>query len=711
MKLLSLFSGIGAFEKALNRLQINYELVAYCEIDKYASKSYAAIHGVPESMNLGDITKVDEKSLPKDIDLITYGFPCQDISLAGKQKGLFNEDGSQTRSGLFFEALRIIEKSQPRVAIAENVKNLTSKKFAEQFKIVLESLETAGYNNYWKVINAKDFGIPQNRERVFIVSIRKDIDTGMFKFPEGFELSTRLKDLLEKEVDEKFYINNDRISKLLESISAKDAVIGGTQKHQSVKTDGICTCLTASMGKGGDHVPMVKQIANVCPTKTRDNPNQGRVYDTEGLAPSLTGMGGGNLQPFIEIKEVTYGDNAVAAAMRGRYNENGQIEQNFEVSDREYANAITTVQKDSLISESLRIRKLTPKECFRLMNFDNEDFDKAAAVNSNAQLYKQAGNSIVVACPYYIIKALIEANILIDKEKKEMELKMNEFQLPGKILFNYEELKQELTEKVSYYENLVYTDEQIKEAKADKATLNKLKKSLNDERIRMEREYMEPFNDFKSKLNEIISIIEKPIAAIDLQVKAYDDKQKQDKKDQIMALWDEMEKPAELKFDLVFEERMLNTSFNMKHVKTCITDAIDKFNRDVKTLEELPEFGFEAKHIYFKTLDINLALAEGQRMAQIQKKKQEAEAEKARLKVEAEEKAAAAALENSMNPPVSEEAAQPDHGPENVDAVPKSETVQKAPAQWVKFQALLTTEDALALRDFFDDRHIEFKPI
>lgn len=124
MKLLSLFSGIGAFEKALNRLQINYKLVAYCEIDKYASKSYAAIHGVPESMNLGDITKVDEKSLPKDIDLITYGFPCQDISLAGKQKGLFNEDGSQNRSGLFFEALRIIEETKPVVAIAENVKNL-----------------------------------------------------------------------------------------------------------------------------------------------------------------------------------------------------------------------------------------------------------------------------------------------------------------------------------------------------------------------------------------------------------------------------------------------------------------------------------------------------------------------------------------------------------------------------------------------------------
>lgn len=206
LKILSLFSGIGAFEKAFKRLGVDYELVNYCEIDKYASKSYAAIHGVSESLNLGDITKVDTAALPKGIDFVVYGFPCQDISLSGKQKGLFNEDGTQTRSGLFFEALRIIKDTQPRVAIAENVKNLTSKKFSEQFNTVLESLEAAGYNNYWKVLNAKDYGIPQNRERVFIVSIRKDIDTGFFKFPEPHELKLKLKDLLESVVDEKYYL-------------------------------------------------------------------------------------------------------------------------------------------------------------------------------------------------------------------------------------------------------------------------------------------------------------------------------------------------------------------------------------------------------------------------------------------------------------------------------------------------------------------------
>ena len=148
IKYLSLFSGIGAFEKALDRLQIPFELVGYCEIDKYASKAYSLLHKVPESMNFGDITQLDETTLPDDIDLITYGFPCQDISVAGQLRGLLSEDGTKTRSGLFFDALRIIEHTQPKVCIAENVKNLTSPRFSEQFKTVLQGLEDAGYNNY-----------------------------------------------------------------------------------------------------------------------------------------------------------------------------------------------------------------------------------------------------------------------------------------------------------------------------------------------------------------------------------------------------------------------------------------------------------------------------------------------------------------------------------------------------------------------------------
>lgn len=143
-----------------------YQLVGYCEIDKYAANAYSQIHGVSEELNLCDVTKVNT-ILMDDVDLITYGFPCQDISAAGKQRGFEDKDGNRTRSGLFFEALRIIEETRPLYAIAENVKALTSKKFEKEFKTVLDSLNDAGYNNYWAVLNAKDYGIPQNRERVF----------------------------------------------------------------------------------------------------------------------------------------------------------------------------------------------------------------------------------------------------------------------------------------------------------------------------------------------------------------------------------------------------------------------------------------------------------------------------------------------------------------------------------------------------------------
>ena len=302
IKLLSLFSGIGAFEKALENLGIDFELVGFSEIDKYASASYCAVHGVSADKNLGDITKIDERSLPSDIDLITYGFPCQDISIAGKKKGFTDEQGNRTRSGLFFEALRIIEGTKPKYAIAENVKNLTGTKFKEQFTTVLQSLENAGYNNYWKVLNAKDYGIPQNRERVFIISIRKDIDTG-YEFPDKQELKFRLKDMLEDKVDEKYYITNfDNVS----PVNSEYSMING-----------------GSIGKMHD-------ISR-------------RVYQTSGIAPTIHCCGGGNTEP------------KVAVAMRGRYNEDGNIEQHVEVSDREYANTITTVQKDSLVGEISKI--------------------------------------------------------------------------------------------------------------------------------------------------------------------------------------------------------------------------------------------------------------------------------------------------------------------------------------------------------------------
>lgn len=313
MKVLSLFSGIGAFEKALDNLHIPYELVGYCEVDKYASKSYAAIHNVDESMNLGDITKVDEKALPKDIDLITYGFPCQDISLAGKQKGLFNDDGTQTRSGLFFDALRLIEETKPKIAIAENVKNLVGKKFKEQFAIVLKSLEEAGYNNYWQVLNSKDFGIPQNRERVFIISIRKDLDNGTFKFPQGFTLELRLKDLLEDKVDEKYYLSDKMLENAKFNMDEAGKkfidIVGhsgsGGQKGFIHTVDGGVGALSATDYKQPKQIVVsdnskIKQVAQMYPNS--GNPQAGRIYDADGISPAMDTCSGGNRMPKVVVE-------------------------------------------------------------------------------------------------------------------------------------------------------------------------------------------------------------------------------------------------------------------------------------------------------------------------------------------------------------------------------------------------------------------------
>lgn len=278
-----------------------------------------------------------------------------------------------------------------------------------------------------------------------------------------------------------------------------------------------------------------------------------------------------------------------------------------------------------------------------------------------------------------------------------MELKVNEYQLPEQILFNYEELKAELTEKVQHYETLVYTDDQIKEAKADRATLNKLKKALSDERIRREREYMQPFNEFKSRINEIFSIIDKPVAVIDKQIKEYEDTKKQEKLEEIKKLWSEMEAPDGMTLDKVFNDRMLNSSFNMKHVKQCFIDAIDRFNRDMAVLVNLPEYSFEAQQEYISSLDLSKAMNEANRLSRLAKQKAEYEAEQERLRAEEEKKA--------VQPVV------PD-----VDADPVSKVEKVTPdpiptKQWVAFQALLSTEDALALKEFFNSRNIEFKAV
>lgn len=451
IKVLELFAGIGACLKALTNLGIEHEIVDAVEIDKYAIKSFNAVHGT--NFEPQDITKWD-----KDIecDLIMHGSPCQDFSVAGLGKG--GDEGSGTRSSLMYETLRIVEKLKPKYVIWENVKNLLSKKHRHNFDAYLEVMEKLGYENHYQVLNAKNYGIPQNRERVFTVSI---LGGGDFEFPEPIPLEKKLKDMLEDNVDEKYYLSDDKVLQL--KIKEKDI-------SNTVRTGG--------RGSLDRHQwDMVKVVGNL---DIKGHDQIKRIYDRDGIPPTLTTMEGGNRQPkiiddtyanrepreyseacptlrsersglkvaepqtFVERKykefvdkngyvpemfnpynnaEITdvaptqtaqCGSTASSAtilkkepfcvASRGRGENN---EQHLEPRKDGNTNTITSVQKDNYIATPYRIRKLTPKECWRLMGFDDSDFEKAEKVNSNTQLYKQAGNSIVVNVLEAILKNLL----------------------------------------------------------------------------------------------------------------------------------------------------------------------------------------------------------------------------------------------------------------------------------------------------------------
>ena len=404
-----------------------------------------------ESLNLRDVRTVTAETVrDQHVDLITYGFPCQDISIAGKQQGFVNDSGESTRSGLFFEALRIIKELRPRYAIAENVKALTSQKFKNEFATVLSSLEEAGYNNYWRVLNAKDYGIPQNRERVFIVSIRRDVDEGDFQFPDKEPLMLRLRDMLEpaESVDEKYYLSTERegVRKLIAELESRYRINSGTavcvasrgrnptnpsdrttgsptEQRLEPNSDGCTNTLTTVQKDNLLLVaePGIIQVGNIAKDPDREH-IQDRIYDPTGLAPTLNTVGGGNLEPKItiigQLKGGEHGrvvdpdgiGHTLAATdykdplkiVTEGFIRDAQCQSAQVFSSNGLSRTITACDyKDPLkIAEpehtrTVRIRKLTPRECWRLMGFLDEEFDRVHGV-SNSQLYKQAGNSIVV---------------------------------------------------------------------------------------------------------------------------------------------------------------------------------------------------------------------------------------------------------------------------------------------------------------------------
>jgi len=413
MNVLSLFSGIGSFEKALKNIGINCNIIGFSEIDKYAIKSYCAIHSISEEKNLGDVSKIDLSRIKEDIDIITHGSPCQDFSVAGKQAGA--EKGSGTRSSLMWCTVDIVKKIKPKYIIWENVKNLLSKRHKHNFDNYIKIMEELGYNNYYQVLNAKDYGIPQNRERVYTISIRKDIDNNKFKFPEKEKLNKRLKDVLEKDVEEKYYLSSKMINGFLKhnekhiakgtgfvwkpkneeeianTIRANAAlcptdntinvgeVTKNSQAGQVYSSRGISpTIIAGTHGYAIGNILEDNQIKVVGQLDIKGHESIKRVYSQEGLSPTLTNMQGGNRQPKVLIKNATKKgfDEAIdgdsvnlsypnSKTKRGRVGH--QVSQTLTTNDNMGVVEGIRILENKSTNIDIRIRKLTPKECWRLM--------------------------------------------------------------------------------------------------------------------------------------------------------------------------------------------------------------------------------------------------------------------------------------------------------------------------------------------------------
>ena len=344
LRLIELFAGIGSQTQALTNIGVPHTVVGISEIDKYAIQSYKAMHG--EVTNFGDIREI--KSLP-DADLWTYSFPCQDISVAGKGAGI--KEG--TRSGLLFEVERLLITASengnlPKYLLLENVKNLVSKKFKADFDRWLAFLESLGYSNYWQILNAKDYGIPQNRERVFCVSIRGEHKP--FKFPEKRELKLRLRDMIDEIVDEKYYLKESTIRSIVNSSfnSRRDSIRKG---------DDVAYTILARDFKG----PQCVQVGEVVGGKwDKMHDISRRVYEPDGISPTVHCQQGGNTELKIAENFVLGGveEDPVIVAMRGRNPDNpsdrtkgAPLEQRLEANEQGICNSLTTVQKDNLLME------------------------------------------------------------------------------------------------------------------------------------------------------------------------------------------------------------------------------------------------------------------------------------------------------------------------------------------------------------------------
>lgn len=479
LRVMSLFSGIGAFEAALRNIGVEYELVGFSEIDKYAIKSYCAIHNVDEQLNYGDVSKIDKAFLP-EFDLLVGGSPCQSFSIAGHRRGF--ED---TRGTLFFQYIETLKEKQPKFFVFENVKGLINHDKGNTLNVMAEAFSEVGYRIDLELLNSKFFNVPQNRERLYIIGIREDlikneeweldlnrkdvlikgkkrlkqlkIKSFNFNWSEQVSASKRLKDLLETYVDEKYYLNEDKTAKLIEELSSRGLNMKETDEcqligrvelrgHDAIRRvyspEGVSPTLT-TMG-GGHREPkiVVEQVGNINPS---GNGMNGNVYNSSGLSPTITTNKGEGLKIAVEYsrknglgRELNVSHTLSASDWQGlnrnqkqnavvevrpvltpEREEKRQNERRFK-DDGEPAFTVNTIDRHGVaIGEypKYRIRKLTPLECFRLQAFDDEDFEKAFAAGiSNSQLYKQAGNSITVTVLESIFNELIHTYVNKESE-------------------------------------------------------------------------------------------------------------------------------------------------------------------------------------------------------------------------------------------------------------------------------------------------------
>ncbi len=383
MKFIDLFAGIGGFRLGME--SAGHECVAFCEIDKFARASYKAIHNTEGEIELHDITTVTDEEIRNigHVDVICGGFPCQAFSIAGARRGF--ED---TRGTLFFEIARFAAILKPKYLFLENVKGLLNHDKGDTFETILSALDELGYDVEWQVLNSKDFGVPQNRERVFIIGHLRG-ERGRKVFPIGGNGATfdceqpkinKVGNIRKKGKSQSGdVVSVDSLAPTLCSTTTqKDPLkiaipvltpdrANKRQNSRRFKTDGEPMFTLTAQDRHGI------VIAGNLPGSHEQN---GRVYDINGISPTLNTMQGGGRQPKIIQRSHGYnrgGEHDIAPTLtKSSYHENNFLRNGF------------------------RIRKLTPKECWRLQGFPDWAFDKAQEVNSNSQLYKQAGNSVTV---------------------------------------------------------------------------------------------------------------------------------------------------------------------------------------------------------------------------------------------------------------------------------------------------------------------------